>query len=284
MTSHTHTTAVDVLIPTYNRASALAVTLTGLMAQTLAEFRVLVSDQSPESVFDDPVVGSALRVLHASGRPVDTYRHVPRRGIAEHRQFLLDQATADHVLVLDDDIVCEPDLLERMHGVLVEQRCGFVGSAMIGLSHRDDVRPHEQEVEFWEGTVEPERIDPGTPAWERWRLHNAANPWHVQRRLGLTAERQRLYKVAWVAGCVLYDRVALVDCGGFEFWRDLPDEHSGEDVVAQQRVMAVHGGCGLLPSGAYHQELETTLPRRDVDAPHVLGERWTGRAATATAS
>jgi hypothetical protein len=34
--------------------------------------------------------------------------------------------------------------------------------------------------------------------------------------------------------------------------------------------MARHGGCGLIPSGAYHQELPTTITARDVDAPLVL--------------
>jgi hypothetical protein len=34
--------------------------------------------------------------------------------------------------------------------------------------------------------------------------------------------------------------------------------------------MARHGGCGIMPSGAFHQELPTTVPIRDVDAPRVL--------------
>jgi hypothetical protein len=34
--------------------------------------------------------------------------------------------------------------------------------------------------------------------------------------------------------------------------------------------MARHGGCGLIPSGAYHQELPTTVRDRRVDAPRVL--------------
>jgi hypothetical protein len=31
-----------------------------------------------------------------------------------------------------------------------------------------------------------------------------------------------------------------------------------------------YGGCGLIPSGVYHQELPTTLADRRVNAPHVL--------------
>jgi hypothetical protein len=57
---------------------------------------------------------------------------------------------------------------------------------------------------------------------------------------------------------------------GFAFWRDLPPVHVGEDVYAQLRVLARYGGCGVMPSGVYHQKLPTTLPDRDVDAPKVL--------------
>src|SRR5581483_10341721 len=106
--------------------------------------------------------------------------------------------------------------------------------------------------------------------WHRHRLHNAANLLHVARRLGLDARRPRTYRVAWVGGCVLYDAAKLRAVGGFEFWRELPVDHCGEDVVAQLRVMERFGGCGLVPSGAYHQELPTTVPDRRVDAPRVL--------------
>jgi hypothetical protein len=31
--------------------------------------------------------------------------------------------------------------------------------------------------------------------------------------------------------------------------------------------MEEFGGCGLLPSAAFHLELETTIPDREIDAP-----------------
>jgi hypothetical protein len=96
----------------------------------------------------------------------------------------------------------------------------------------------------------------------------------------VTRERERIYRVAWVGGCVLYDTAKLRESGGFQFWRELPAEHCGEDVFAQQRVMARFGGCGLIPSGAYHQELPTTLPKRDVDAPKVLSLASLAREGT----
>ncbi|MCY7275529.1 MAG: hypothetical protein LH702_17765 [Phormidesmis sp. CAN_BIN44] len=145
-----------------------------------------------------------------------------------------------------------------------------MGSALSGLSFIEDIRPHEQAIEFWEGHVEPETLNPGMPEWERWRLHNAANLYHLQQRLGITPERSRKYRVAWVGGCVMYDTEKLRNVGGFQFWRDLPANHCGEDVLAQQRVMSRYGGCGLIPSGVYHQELETTIHDRTINAPVVL--------------
>jgi hypothetical protein len=39
------------------------------------------------------------------------------------------------------------------------------------------------------------------------------------------------------------------------------------DGPAQLRVMARFGGCGIVPSGARHMALPTTIARREVDAP-----------------
>jgi len=278
---------LDILIPTCRRPAALAVTLGSLCAQTLPGFGVVVSDQTEDS---DPLsageVRAVVRLLRAQGRPVTLCKHLPRRGMAEHRQFLLDQARASYVLYLDDDVILEPDVVQRMLAVIEKEGCGLVGCGLIGLSYLDDVRPHEQSIEFWDGPVRPEEIRPGSPQWDRYRLHNAANLWHVQEQLGLGAApdhkaaqvpRPALrYRVAWIGGCVMYDRAKLRSVGGFDFWRELPAEHCGEDVLAQQRVMACYGGCGLLPSGAYHQELPTTLENRTVNAPRVLGVRGWG--------
>jgi glycosyltransferase involved in cell wall biosynthesis len=275
MARHAEGPLLDVLITTCDRPEALAVTLTSLAAQTLTTFRVVISDQSERSDLPDgaicaPEVLTPLRLLAARGREVETHRHLPRRGLAEHRQFLLDQASARFALFLDDDVLCEPDLLERLLAVMIEQQCGFVGMPLVGLSHLDDVRPHQQAIEPWDGPVEPERITPGDRRWARHHLHSAANAWHVQEQLKLKSSSPLLYKVAWIGGCVMYDVAKLRASGGFEFWRELPSSHCGEDVLAQLRVMAAHGGCGVLPTGAYHQQLPTTVPDRTTDAPYLL--------------
>lgn len=262
---------VDVLIPTRNRSCALAVTLTALAAQDYRDFRIIVSDQSDTpGAFASAEVRAVLRYLGAAGLQVQTLSHLPRRGMAEQRAFLLAQVRSPCCLFLDDDVIVDSDLLGRLHRALLAHRCGFVGSALHGLSHLSDHRPEQQGIEFWDAEVEPERLDPSSPAWSRHHLHRAANLYHVQARLALERAAARPYKVAWVGGCVMFDTAKLRAAGGFDFWHDLPPEHGGEDVLAQLRVMEQFGGCGIVPSGAYHMELPTTLAPRQVDAPQVL--------------
>ena len=262
---------VDVLIPTCNRPCAFALVLTALSSQSFQSFRIIVSDQSDASeLFSMPEVKAVLRILRARDVPVATLRNVPRQGMAEQRAFLLAQASAPYCMFLDDDVIIEYDLLQRLHATMREQQCGYVGSALHGLSFSEDQRPHEQHIEFWDGQVTPETISPDGAAWQRHRLHSAANLYHVQLRLKLTRDATRHYRVAWVGGCVLFDTAKLRAAGGFDFWRELPAEHCGEDVLAQLRVMEKYGGCGIVPSGAYHMELPTTIAARQYDAPRVL--------------
>lgn len=265
------TSRVDVLIPTCNRPCALAVTLAGLASQSHRDFRVIVSDQSTEAEACATAEFQALkRYLRVRGIDVQALRHLPRRGMAEQRAFLLAQADSPYCLFLDDDVIVEPDLIARLLGTLRESGCGFVGSALHGLSYQGQRRPDQEHIHFWEGQVLPEKVLPYSAEWQRHHLHSAANLFHVQHELGITAQQTRRYRVAWVGGCVMFDTAMLRACGGFDFWRDLPPDHAGEDVLAQLRVMERFGGCAIIPSGAYHMELPTTLPVRQADAPDVL--------------
>ncbi len=265
------TSLVDILIPTYNRPAALAVTLTSLAYQTYQDFRIVVSDQTPD--YESSQCGEVKAisdVLRFHGHEIEFNHHLPQRGMAEQRQFLLDQAHGKYALFLDDDLILEQWVLELLLRVIKEEGCGFVGNTVIGLSHVDDFRPHQQQIEFWEGPVEPELVEPGTPKWDRYIVHNAANILHVQQKYHASLDHPLRYKVAWVAVGVLYDAEKLRSVGGFNFWKQLPAVHCGEDVLAQIRVMACYGGCGVLPTGIYHQELPTTLPDRSINAPKVL--------------
>jgi len=260
---------VDVLLPTFNRLQSLIMTLSGVAAQTLADLHVIVADQSREPAEDSQVVQTLLRVIEVRGGSVEWHRRGPSQGIAEQREFLLQRATADWVLYLDDDVFMEPWVIQQLLAVLRAERCGFVGAFPAGLSHRHDVRPHQQLIEFWEGPVRPEAVNPGSPEWERWQLHRAANLYHVSQ--ALPSGEVRRYKVAWVASCVLYDRAKLLEVGGFSFWTRLPRFHSGEEVLVQNLLMRRWGGCGIMPSGTYYAQVPSTVlnPAGTVDG-HAL--------------
>lgn len=266
------TIEIDVLIPTADRGPELAVTLSGLAAQDNPPFRVVVSDQSEEPVEQVPAVSAMIRVLRAQGRAVEVHRHLPRRGLAEQRDFLLSCAAAPRVLYLDDDVWLEPGSLSRLDVSLSEQRCGFVGYAVQGLSFLDDPRPDELSAfEPWPPSgVRPEYVRPDTPEHERWPLHNAANLAHLAARLELQDDDRLAYRVAWIGACALFDTAALRAAGGFAFWRELPAHHVGEDRVAQWRVMERRGGAGILPSGAVHLEAPTSIVDRRIEASDEL--------------
>lgn len=259
---------LDVLIPTRDRPAELAATLAGLAGQEVAEpFGIVVSDQSEEIPgWQDPAPGGLVRALRYRGHPVLLRHHLPRRGIAEQRAFLLSQSRARYVLFLDDDVWLEPGTVPRLLTAIEQLGCGFVGNAPHGLSYLDDHRPHQQVgYEEWRGRPAPEQISPRGPEWDRASLHTAANLAHVTERLRLRRGEWRAYKVAWIGACVLFDRAKLLAAGGFDFWPLVPADHQGEDVVAQLRVLARYGGAGVLPSGAYHLESPTTVTERRIE-------------------
>jgi hypothetical protein len=212
-----------------------------------------------------------VRILRHRGHPVLLDWHHLRRGVAENRANLLAHSRARYVLFVDDDVWLEPGTVSRLLTAIRNLRCGLVGNFPHGLSYVDDYRPgQESGYEEWTTRPEPERIVPRGPEWTRASVHAAANLLHVQQRLRLEPGEWRAYKIAWIGACVLFDRAKLVDCGGYDFWRQVPPHHQGEDVLTQLRVLDRFGGAGILPSGAYHLETPTTVPERDVECFDVV--------------
>jgi glycosyltransferase involved in cell wall biosynthesis len=265
---------VDVLIPTRGRKTGLAVVLASLFGQSFTDFDIVISDQTAddEVYLDSIEIRTLLSALRWRGHHVETHRHLPRRGMAEQRHFLLSRSQARYVHFLDDDVLLAPDTLARMVTVIRSEGCGFVGCAATGLEYLDDVRPHEQEIEVWEGPVVPERFDSSSIPWSRHKANNAANPLHLEQQLAPDGRIVR-YKVAWVGGAnVLFDREKLLAVGGFGWWEQLPPEHAGEEVVVQFLLLNRNGGCGILPSGTYHLGLPTNVPDRTRNATELFDE------------
>ncbi len=265
---------VDVLIPTYKRKTGLAVVLTSLLGQTFTDFDVIISDQTEEehAYLDSIEIQTLVHALRWHGHTVTLHCHLPRRGLAEQRQFLLDQSSAPYVHYLDDDVLLDPPVMQRMLAVLQEEQCGFVGCAATGLHLLHDIRPHQQNIEQWNGPVEAEPFTPDTLPWERHLVNNAANPLHLEQRLVRDGNVVR-YKVAWVGGAnLLFDRGKLLSVGGFSWWPRLPREHAGEEVLVQFLLLHKYGGCGILPSGTYHLGLPTTVEDRKHNATELFAE------------
>ncbi len=112
---------LDVLIPTFDRPAALAVTFTSLIGQTQRGFRVVISDQSDEpACANSRELQAALRVLRARGHVVEVHHHLPRRGLAEQRDFLLAQVRAHYALFLDDDLILDigPKSAQALEAIL----------------------------------------------------------------------------------------------------------------------------------------------------------------------
>lgn len=264
---------IDVLIPTYRRKTGLAVVLTSLLGQTFRDFNVIISDQTEEESYLDSIeIATLVRALRWHGHRVALHRHLPRRGLAEQRQFLLEQSRAPYVHYLDDDVLLDPPVMERMLRVLQAEGCGFVGCPATGLAYLDDIRPQQQHIELWTGPVEAEPFDEQSIPWERHLVNNAANPLHLEQQLAPDRRIVR-YKIAWVGGAnLLFDRAKLMDVGGFSWWHRLPPEHAGEEVVVQFLLLHKYGGCGILPSGTYHLGLPTTVEDRRHNAISLFGE------------
>jgi hypothetical protein len=234
VSEHPDRDTLDVFVPTRNRAAELAVTLAGLAGQD-HPFNVVISDQSDGTPsYAAPAGAAMLSVLASRGRRVEARKHLHRRGPAEHRAALLDRSRARY---LQFSVLRRRRVAGARHRRATARGDRHASvrrgrGAVQGMSYVDDHRPPElAPFERWPGRPVPERIEPGTPGWNRWTLHNAANPTHLGRLQMRPGERWVAYKIAWVGGCVLYDLDILDAIGGFGFWKNLPRDHRGEDVL-----------------------------------------------------
>ena len=251
---------VDVLIPATGPPASLAATLSSLANQRYPSFRVMAT-RAPLDEAEEPELSGLVGMLEAGGHAVRIVdAEAPGRG-GGRVQVLLDLAAAEYVLVVDDGIFLEADLLGRLVGGLRASGAAFLGSSVVDLRFRDEHRPDEEVIEFWDGPVRPEEIGVDSHAWARRKVHRGANLHHLRERLPRT--RDRLYHVADIGGCVLYDTAKLRAVGGFR----PPGDHGRHPSIplsttsaSQLRLLDRYGGAGLFPSGAYRLTPIATEP------------------------
>jgi hypothetical protein len=250
---------VDVLIPTAGSAAGLGATLASLANQRYPSFRVTAAWPHLEGD-EAPWLAGLVRVLEARGHAVRLVDAGATSLEGGRAQALLDRAAAEYVLVVEDGVFLEADLLGRLVAGIRASGSAFVGSNVVDLRFRDEHRPEEEAIEFWDGPVRPEEIRVATRGWARRKVHRGANLQHLRERLPRT--RDRLYRVADIGGCVLYDTARLRSIGGFRPERD-PRRSSAVPAsnasASQLRLLERYGGAGLFPSGAYRLTTSTTL-------------------------
>jgi hypothetical protein len=251
---------VDVLIPTTGSPASLGATLSSLANQRYPSFRVMAT-RPPLNAAAEPELSGLAGVLEAGGHAVRFVDGQAAGRDGGRAQALLDLAAAEYVLIVEDGIFLDADLLGRLVGGLRASGGAFLGSSVIDLRFRDEHRPDEEAIEFWDGPVRPEEIGVDSRAWARRKVHRGANLQHLRERLPRT--RDRVYHVADIGGCVLYDTAKLRSVGGF---RPLGDRGRHPSIplsttsATQLRLLDRYGGAGLFPSGAYRLTPIATEP------------------------
>jgi GT2 family glycosyltransferase len=103
--------SVTVIIPTKNRASDLGIAVRSLLRQTVLPSQLVIVDQSSE---DSSFLRVKTEFADAPGVRLDYIRDTLLNGAAAARNRAMESATGDIWLFLDDDVVLEPEFIERL--------------------------------------------------------------------------------------------------------------------------------------------------------------------------
>jgi len=111
--------SVTVCIPTYNRAAFLAAAINSVLTQSIGDYAVLVTDNASED--------NTAEVVRGFGDPRIRYlRHAENIGPGANFNACLRAADSEFVLILGDDDVLHPEMLETSIGALrADDRVGF---------------------------------------------------------------------------------------------------------------------------------------------------------------
>ena len=141
---------VAVLLPVYNAGKFLRECLDSILAQTFADFELIVCDDAST---DD---SAAILAEYAARDPrVKVLRNEKNLGIARTRNRLLEAVSPEckYIAIMDSDDVCFPDRLERQLAFLeAHPEVGGVGSAL------EIIDENSQTTGFREYPTSPDEI------------------------------------------------------------------------------------------------------------------------------
>jgi glycosyltransferase involved in cell wall biosynthesis len=114
---------VTVFVPTYNRAGLLPHAIEGVLAQTFGDFRLIISDNA--STDETPKV-----VASFEDPRLEYVRQPENLGLLGNHNWFLKRIETDYALILPDDDLVYPNLLERTVAELDRRReAGVVHAA-----------------------------------------------------------------------------------------------------------------------------------------------------------
>jgi glycosyltransferase involved in cell wall biosynthesis len=143
---------VTVVIPTYNRARFLPTAIDSVLAQTYPDFALLIADNAS----DDPTPA----VLERYDDPRISYVRRPENlGITANHNLALEEVESEYCLIVPDDDVLFPSILERTVSVLDENpRAGMVHARFQVLAEDGEVL---KEDEDWTYGLHDDVVEPG---------------------------------------------------------------------------------------------------------------------------
>jgi glycosyltransferase involved in cell wall biosynthesis len=146
---------VDVGVPTHGRPAFVTEAIDSVLAQTFRGWRLLVSEDGPGGGLVEEAVQPYLadeRISYAATGE--------RVGAAGNMSRLLQSGDAQYVIVLHDDDLWDPEVLERRVGFLEEHPgCGFVFSGHYDIDATGR-RIGSGELRLAEGVHPPETLAP----------------------------------------------------------------------------------------------------------------------------
>jgi len=118
---------ISIVIPTYNRSSTLAKTLLNLSKQQFAEpWEVIVANNRSTDDTDEAVrrqrFPAPLRLVHEE-----------KPGVAAARNAGIAVARGQYIVMMDDDILVEPDFLRRHYDLLLSNPGCWITGDVVNL-------------------------------------------------------------------------------------------------------------------------------------------------------
>jgi glycosyltransferase involved in cell wall biosynthesis len=223
---------LSVIIPTRGRAATLGACVERLSAQTLGfdRFEVLIGIDGEESG-ETRAVGAA-----AHGHLRSVIREFPRVGLAAVRNGLLEHARGRIVLSMNDDVLCEPGMLEahvRAHERAHESARGRVVT-VVG----DSPWVRREPDRLWDRLVRETSLFffydqmPGAADCVAGDRHEPGKDWGFRHAFGLN---------------VSYPAAAVKSVGGYAV---LPVKYGYEDVEIAWRLREQTGAPVLFEPAA----------------------------------